>query len=113
MSSTKEYASGKCVFPHNAENLVRRAYAIAGEDLPSSSGILGELDSLFCAQPVDLKRVSEAVRARPDLEALVLRLTDSLELSPDVPIATVEEAAVVLGRDRLRVLLHTWALAQR
>ena len=62
--------------------------------------------------PIRPKRVSEAVRVRPDLEALVLRLADSLELPPNVPIATVEEAALVLGRDRLRVLLHTWALAQ-
>ena len=33
-----------------------------------------------------------------------MRLTDSLILSPDSPVDTLEEAAVVLGTDRLRVL---------
>jgi HD-like signal output (HDOD) protein len=110
-STTQEQAEGSTL-PQFEGNRATQLPTPVGHDSPASPKTLSELDSLFCAQPVDLKQVSEAVRARPDLEALVLRLTDSLELSPDVPIATVEEAAVVLGRDRLRVLLHTWVLAQ-
>jgi hypothetical protein len=72
-----------------------------------------ELENLLAASPVDLKRVGDAVRARPDFAALVLRLAISLALSEDIPPATIEEAVVVLGTIRMRVLLHLWALSQR
>jgi len=72
-----------------------------------------ELENLLAASPVDLKRVGDAVRAHPDFEALVLRLAVSLALSEDIPPATVEEAVVVLGTTRMRVLVHLWAMSQK
>ena len=110
MRSTTQEQIGERILPQAAENRAARPSATIEHDIPAPADSLRELDSIFCAHTVDLRRVSDAVRARPDLEALVLRLTASLALSPELPIATVEEAAVVLGRDRLRVLVHTWAL---
>jgi HDOD domain-containing protein len=72
-----------------------------------------ELENLLAASPVDLKRVGDAVRVHPDFEALVLRLAVSLALSEDIPPATVEEAVVVLGTARMRVLVHLWAMSQK
>jgi len=70
----------------------------------------GGLDALLTADLIDLRRVSEAIRQEPGFELLVMRLSASLALSPDVSPTTVEEAAVVLGTDRLRVLVYAWSL---
>ena len=72
-----------------------------------------ELENLLAASAVDLKRVSDAVRAHPDFEELILRRTVPFALSEEIPPATVEEAVVVLGTTRMRRLLHLWALSQR
>ena len=72
-----------------------------------------ELENLLAASPVDLKRVGDAVRALPDFEAFVLQIAVSLALSEDIPPATVEEAVVALGTNRMRVLVHLWAMSQR
>jgi hypothetical protein len=70
------------------------------------------LTSLLGAAPVDLGHISREIRAHPDLEALVIRLSGLLVLSPEGSITSVEEAAVVLGTDRLRILVHAWSSLQ-
>ncbi len=81
--------------------------AQAARDDPASVDCLTHL---LDADPVDLGRVSEEIRGEPGLEALVLRLAASLVLSEEGAIPKLEEAAVVLGTDRLRVLVHMWSL---
>lgn len=68
------------------------------------------LTSVLRAAPVDLTRMGREIRAHPDLEALVTRLAVSLALSADSQVPSIEEAAVVLGTDRLRVLIYMWSL---
>jgi hypothetical protein len=77
---------------------------------PRLRGQAARLDALLAADLVDLRRVSDAIRQQPGFEQLVMRLSASLALSPDISPATVEEAAVVLGTDRLRVLVYAWSL---
>jgi len=79
----------------------------AAGDTPAS---VVRLTRILNADPVDLARVSEEIRGQPGLEALVLRLAASLVLSEEGSILKLEEAAVVLGTDRLRVLTHMWSL---
>jgi hypothetical protein len=112
MCPTTQDQPTESIRPQETTNRAAQHSTPVENDVPAPSGELAELDSLFCAHTLDLRRVGDAVRVRPGLEALVLRLTDSLALSSDPPFATVEEAAVVLGRDRLRVLVHTWALLE-
>ncbi len=68
---------------------------------------------LLESESIDLTRISEEIRAHPDLESLVLRMAVSLSLSPVDSYRNLDEAVVVLGADRLRVLLYTWSLLER
>lgn len=70
---------------------------------------LDRLRDLLISAPIDLSGISDEIRRHPDLESLVLRLGVSLVLSPDEPLSTVEEAVVVLGTSRLRVLIDLWS----
>jgi len=71
------------------------------------------LITLLSAAPVDLCRVSEEMRAHPDLQALVLKLACYLSFSPDTSGTTVEESVVVVGTDRLRVLVYLWSMLRQ
>jgi hypothetical protein len=64
---------------------------------------------LLLSAPVDLAAISDEIRRYPDLEALILRLGTALAVSPDEPVNTVEEAVVVLGTHRLRVMTDLWS----
>jgi hypothetical protein len=75
-----------------------------------AQGLAARMARLLEEAPVDLARVGQEIRAEPGLEALVLRLTASLILSPEGSAGTLEEATVALGTDRLRVLIETWSL---
>jgi hypothetical protein len=68
------------------------------------------LTNLLRNAPVDLTRMGRELRAHPDLETLILRLAASLVLSTGNAALTIEEAAVALGTDRLRVLVYMWSL---
>jgi len=61
------------------------------------------------ADPVELRCVCDEIRAHPELEALVIRLSGTLSLSVNPSPATIEEAAVQLGVDRLRVVFRAWS----
>jgi len=76
------------------------------------SAAASDLNRLLDADAVDLRDVGDAVRIHPELEALILKLCDFLALSPGVPVASVEEAAIVLGKDRLRIVVHAWSVNQ-
>ena len=67
------------------------------------------LTSLLVSDPIDLAGISNEIRRCPALEGLVLRLGASLAISPDEPLNTIEEAVVVLGTSRLRVLIDLWS----
>jgi len=74
------------------------------------SAATSDLIRLLAADAVDLREVGDAIRVHPELESLVLQLCDFLVLSPGVPVSSVEEAAIVLGKDRLRIVVHAWSL---
>jgi len=78
-----------------------------------TTGAAARLNNLLGAGPVDLTRVSDEIRANADLETLIMKLTASLVLSPEVAATSIEEAAVVLGTYRLRVLVRAWSLLRQ
>jgi hypothetical protein len=69
-----------------------------------------DLTRLLDAGTVDLRGVGDAIRVHPELESLVLKLCELLVLSPGVAVASAEEAAIVLGTDRLRTVVHAWSV---
>jgi len=68
---------------------------------------------LLESEPIDFARVSKEIRSHSDLESLISRMVVSLALQPVDLSLTLDEAIVVLGVDRLRILLYTWSLLQR
>jgi hypothetical protein len=68
--------------------------------------------ALLESDAIDLAGISHAIREQPGLQRLVLTMSESLALAPGVPLGTVEEAAVVLGKNRLRVLVRAWELSR-
>lgn len=67
------------------------------------------LTDLLDAVPIDLARISEHIRSHAEIAELITRLARSLLLSADSRI-TIEDAAVMLGTDRLRVVVYMWSL---
>jgi hypothetical protein len=80
---------------------------------PLLADSIAELDALLRVEPVNLTRVSNGFRAHPDLEFVIMRLGESLALPLDVPPCTIEEAAIGLGTDRLRALVHALSLVKQ
>lgn len=74
--------------------------------------VMARLTRLLHAAPIDLAAICAEIRTHGELEALIMRLTGSLVLSPDEPLSTVEEAVVVLGTERLRVLIDLWCSSE-
>ena len=70
------------------------------------------LTDLLGAVPIDLARISEHIRSHPKIADLIIRLAGSLLLSADSGI-TIEEAAVMLGTDRLHVLASMWSIIEK
>lgn len=68
-----------------------------------------EIATLLEGDAVDLAGISQAIRAQPELKQLVLAMSESLALIPGMTPGNVEEAAVVLGKNRLRVLVKAWS----
>ncbi|MGH9685683.1 MAG: hypothetical protein ACRD5K_01140 [Candidatus Acidiferrales bacterium] len=66
------------------------------------------LAELLAEDPIDLTRVSDEIRLHVSLAYAVRRIAASLQLLPHDSVSSVEEAAIVLGTERLRVLLHAW-----
>ena len=83
--------------------------AFSEQDGRKISGCVSRLTNLLGAVPVDLASISEEIRSQPRLETLVIGLTASLLLSPETSVTTLEEAVVVLGTDRLRVMVYMWS----
>lgn len=70
------------------------------------------LEGLLRADVVDLRKVCEEIHSAPLLANLVAKLGGSVGASASSARATVEEAVVLLGADRLRVLVNAWPFTQ-
>jgi hypothetical protein len=70
------------------------------------------LTDLLSAVPVDLAQISEHIRSHAKIAELVVGLAGSLLLSGGDSRPTIEDAAVTLGTDRLRVVACMWSLIQ-
>jgi hypothetical protein len=79
---------------------------------PAARAIAVQFDRLLSPAPVDLGRISDEIRSHPGLESLVMGILASLSLSPEDSVRSVEEATIVLGTDRLRVLVSIWLLVR-
>lgn len=81
--------------------------------IPCAEESAATLTSLLALDTLELGRISDEIRIYSGLEDMVMRLSRSLMLSPDLPPGSVEGAAILLGADRLRVLVHSWILIEK
>ncbi|MGH9757862.1 MAG: hypothetical protein ACRD4M_09000 [Candidatus Acidiferrales bacterium] len=115
MVGTSQYSTHES----SAENLTRQfrrssflAHSGVNPHLPCPEESAATISALLALDTIELCRISDEIRLHSGLEAMVMRLSHSLLLSPDLPPSTVEGAAILLGVDRLRVLVHAWTLLE-
>jgi len=99
--------------PSSPESSRRKNLVSGPTPAPEPPQAVRRINRLLDAEIVDLNRVAREIRSHPDLESLVLRTAVSLALSPAELLRTLEDAVLVLGPDRIRVLLYAWSLMQR
>jgi hypothetical protein len=103
-------------FLRGKANTARQGSQIPPEILdalaPEARATALQFEDLLGSAPADLTRISDEIRSHPGLDTLITRILALLAFSPAETVVSVEEAAIVLGTDRLRVLVNIWLLIQ-
>jgi len=84
-----------------------RLASLLNEGLPALPTYVLELNTLLSSSSVDLKRVGKIIRNDPSLSAHVLRMCNSALFNLRRRVLSIEEAAVLMGAERLRTLVLT------
>ncbi len=93
--------------PERQKRRKDRLTSILTEGLPTLPSYVLELNTLLSASSVDLKRVGKVIRNDPSLSAHVLRMCNSALFNLRRRVLSIEEAAVLMGAERLRTLVLT------
>jgi putative nucleotidyltransferase with HDIG domain len=94
------------------ERRKKRLMAILGQGLPTLPNYVLDLNALLSASTVDLKKVGNVIRTDPSLSAQVLRLCNSALFGLRRRVLSIEQAAILLGTERLRTLVLTCSVMQ-
>jgi len=81
---------------------------VAQASSSSTKDSLTILAKLLREDPIELGQVCDEIRSHPGLEELTVHLGKALALSPDWSPANLEEVAIQLGVDRLRIVFRVW-----
>ena len=98
--------------PERQKRRKTRLMSILTEGLPTLPSYVFELNTLLSSSSVDLKRVGKVIRNDPSLSAQVLRLCNSALFSLRRRVLSVEEAAILMGSERLRTLVLTCSVME-
>lgn len=98
--------------PEQAEKRKQRLMAILSQGLPTLPHYVLDLNAHLGNASVDLKKVANIIRTDPSLSAQVLRLCNSALFGLRRRVISIEQAAVLLGTERLRTLVLTCAVMQ-
>jgi HD-like signal output (HDOD) protein len=90
----------------------KRLLAVLSQGLPTLPNYVLDLNALLSSASVDLKKVGTVIRTDPSLSAQVLRLCNSALFGLRRRVISIEQAAVLLGTERLRTLVLTCSLMQ-
>jgi putative nucleotidyltransferase with HDIG domain len=94
------------------ERRKKRLTGILSQDLPTLQNYVMDLNALLSSPTVDLKKVGKVIRTDPSLSAQVLRLCNSALFGLRRRVISIEQAAILLGTERLRTLVLTCSLMQ-
>ena len=89
-----------------------RLLGVLSQNLPTLPNYVLDLNALLSNASVDLKKVGAVIRTDPSLSAQVLRLCNSALFGLRRRVISIEQAAVLLGTERLRTLVLTCSLMQ-
>ena len=94
------------------ERRKKRLMTILSHGLPTLPNYVLDLNALLSSPSVDLKKVGKVLRTDPSLSAQVLRLCNSALFGLRRRVLSIEQAAILLGIERLRTLVLTCSLMQ-
>lgn len=98
--------------PEQQQRRKARLISSLTDGLPNLSSHVSELNKLLSSPSVDLKRVGKVIRNDPNLSAQVLRLCNSSLFNLRRRALDVEEAAILVGSERLRTLVLTCSIME-
>jgi HD-like signal output (HDOD) protein len=85
---------------------------ILSKGLPTLPTYILDLNALLSKSSVDLKKVGKVIRTDPSLSSQILRLCNSALFGLRRRVISIEQAAVLLGTERLRTLVLTCSVMQ-
>jgi putative nucleotidyltransferase with HDIG domain len=94
------------------ERRKRRVNAIISDGLSNLPSHAIQLNSLLSSPAVDLGEASEIIRSEPNLYIQVLSLANSALGSLRQPVLAISEAVVLLGAERVRTLVLSYAFVK-
>jgi len=94
------------------ERRKKRLMGILSQGLPTLPNYVLDLNALLSASTVDLKKVGNVIRTDPSLSAQVLRLCNSALFGLRRRVISIEQAAILIGTERLRTLVLTCSVMQ-
>lgn len=94
------------------ERRKQRLMDILSKGLPTLPSYVLDLNALLSSASVDLKKVGKVIRTDPSLSAQILRLCNSALFGLRRRVISIEQAAVLLGTERLRTLVLTCSVMQ-
>ena len=100
------------ISPERLQQRRERLMAILTVGLPTISTHIFELNTLLSAQTVDLRRVAKIIRSDPSMSAQVIRMCNSALFGLRRRVLSIEEAAVLMGSERLRTLVLTCSVME-
>jgi putative nucleotidyltransferase with HDIG domain len=90
----------------------QRLLSVLSKGLPTLPNYVLDLNALLSNASVDLKKVGTVIRTDPSLSAQVLRLCNSALFGLRRRVISIEQAAVMLGTERLRTLVLACSVMQ-
>ena len=97
--------SAEVTLPERQQKRKKRLMSILTEGLPTLPSYVFELNTLLSSPSVDLKRVAKTIRCDPSMSAQVIRMCNSVLFSIRRRVLNIEEAAILMGSERLRTLV--------
>jgi HD-like signal output (HDOD) protein len=89
-----------------------RLMGVLSQGLPTLPSYVLDLNVLLGQPVVDLKKIGNVIRTDPSLTAQVLRLCNSALFGLRHRVINIEQAAILLGTERLRTLVLTCSVMQ-
>src|SRR5271154_1123411 len=104
--------AGSALALEEVDKRKERLLSVLSKGLPTLPNYVLDLNALLSNASVDLKKVGTVIRTDPSLSAQVLRLCNSALFGLRRRVISIEQAAVMLGTERLRTLALTCSVMQ-